>query len=105
MAATVQDGRAFGAFAFDGRTNYTITPPGTWQPDAVLVQAPVNASMMDGALAFSVRAPRPLNWTYDAAVTLPSRNGIIAPVYAELDVLGQAPQLSYSLLVVPWQKV
>jgi hypothetical protein len=98
-------GVSFGAFAFDGRTNYSIAPPGSWAPNAVLVQAPADAGATDGALAFRVVEPpgHALNWTMATEDLLPSRNGLIVPVYAELAVQSQAPQLSYSLQVVPWQ--
>jgi hypothetical protein len=98
-------GVSFGAFAFDGRTNYSIAPPGTWAPNAVLVQTPADTGATDGALAFRVVQPpsHTLNWTMDASALLPSRNGLIVPVYAELAVQSQAPQLSYSLQAVPWQ--
>ena len=98
-------GIAFGAFAFDGSSNFTVTPPGAWQPDAVLVQAETSPPATDGALAFRVIPPRALNWTFDASVRVPSRNGFLIPVIAELAVTSQAPTLSYSLEVMPWQQL
>jgi hypothetical protein len=99
-------GVQFPVFVFDGTTNSTVAPPGAWAADSVLVQHPDNASASVGALAFSV-APvsgRPLQWTaFDALATVPSRNGLLAPVAAYVPVTTDAPSMAYSLRVVPWQ--
>ena len=98
-------GIAFPAFAYDGRANYTLARPGEYAPDTVLVQPTAFSSAEDGALAFAVEAPpgRALKWTITAASPLPSRNGLVTPVLAELDsIMSDAPELAYSLRLVPW---
>jgi hypothetical protein len=89
---------------FDGTTNYTVAPPGAWAADALLVQAPARPPAGEGALAFRV-APgvRALNWTFDSGTLVPSRNGLLSPVYAEVEPESDNPTISYSLEVVPWQ--
>ena len=101
-------GIQFPVLVFDGTTNSTVATPGVWAPDTVLVQHPTNTSAAVGALAFYV-APvsgRQLTWSsFDPLVTVPSRNGLLTPVAASVPVSSDAPTMSYSLRVVPWQAV
>ena len=94
-------GVSFPAMVFDGSTNYTLRGG----EGGVLLQGPLAPPPEEGALFFSVRAPagRNLSWNWDAALTAPSRNGLLVPVYAELTPNSDAPVLQYSLEVVPWQ--
>ncbi len=101
-------GVQFPVFLFDGTTNYTVASPGTFLPDAVLVQAPVQGAPEDGALLFTMDPLPPgraFNWTWDPSNWVPSRNGILAPAFAETAVQTQNPTLSYSLAVIPWQSL
>ncbi len=97
-------GVSFPAMRFDGTTNFTVAAPGTWQANALLVQPPARPPAGEGALAFRV-APnaRALTWTFDSDTLVPSRNGLLSPVYAELTPESDNPTISYSLEVVPWQ--
>lgn len=100
-------GVQFPVFVFDGETNSSVLPPGAWAPNTVLVQHPVDAGAAVGAVAFTV-TPAPghtLQWSgYDPLETVPSRNGLLTPVVASLNTTTDAPSMSYSLRVVPWQK-
>lgn len=101
-------GVQFPVFVFDGTTNSSVAPPGIWAPDSVLVQHPVDVSAAVGAVAFSVDAVpgRALQWSgYDALDTVPSRNGLLTPVTASVNTTTNAPSISYSLRVVPWQSL
>ncbi len=100
-------GVSFPVMRFDGTTNYSVAAPGVWGEDALLVQLPASAARGagEGALVFRV-TPAPghaLQWTYASDTLLPSRNGLLSPVYAELAPQSDTPVLSYSLEVVPWQ--
>lgn len=93
------------AIVFDGRTNYTLqmAPPANSAVLGLPRGSPF-ATPQDGAVEFAVAPPpgRNLTWTFDSASWAPSRNGILSPVYAELDTVNSAaPQLSYSLRLVP----
>jgi len=96
-------GVSFPAMLFDGTTNYTLR--GVGEAGGVLLQQPQAPPPEEGALRFRVRAPpgRTLTWSCDAAATAPSRNGLLAPVYAELAPDSNSPTLQYSLEVVPWE--
>ena len=96
-------GVSFPAMVFDGTTNYTLRSAG--QAGGVLLQRPQAPPPEEGALFFSVRAPagRNLTWSWDAAALAPSRNGLLAPVYAELVPESNDPVLQYSLEAVPWE--
>jgi hypothetical protein len=98
-------GVSFPAMVFDGSTNYTLRSTGAAGGGGVLLQRPQAPPAEEGALRFSVRAPagRNLSWSWDAAVTAPSRNGLLTPVYAELAPDSDSPVLQYSLEAVPWE--
>lgn len=100
-AALSSVGVSFPAMSFDGTTNYTIA----LGADDVTVQRPTAPPAEEGGLRFSVAAPpgHALTWTYDAAAPLfPSRNGLLAAVYAEVVPSSSSPTLSYALALVPW---
>jgi hypothetical protein len=116
-------GVSFPVMRFDGTTNYTVAPPPgqgstatttttgggggplAWgEEDALLVQAPVKPPIEEGALVFRVTPPRPLIWTWASGTYVPSRNGLLSPVYAELEPVSNSPSISYSLQVIPWQE-
>jgi len=95
-------GISFPAFVFDGTNNFTVkfSP---WAKDSVLVQSPsAPASPASGALLFSVFSDKALQWTSDFQNLLPSRNGLLAPVFAQLNTTTADPTLKYSVSVVPW---
>ena len=100
-------GIAFPAFSYDGTTNFTITQPGAWAPDAVLVQSPIGSpgstDPRNGALAFHIVPPpgRNITWTFDPSISIPSRNGAVTPVYADVTTItSNNPTISYSIQVV-----
>ena len=97
-------GVSFPVMVFDGTTNYTVALPGQWEANALLVQPPSRPAAGEGALAFRVTPPegRELNFTLDTDVLYPSRNGLLAPFYAELVPSSDSPLLVYSLEVVDW---
>jgi hypothetical protein len=95
-------GVSFPAMQFDGTSNYTVTFDGA---DAIIVQTAVAPPAEEGGLRFSVVNPpgHNMTWIYDANAPLfPSRNGLLAAVYAEVAAESQAPTLSYALKLVPW---
>ena len=97
-------GVSFPVMTFDGTTNFTVAPPGVWDANALLVQPPARPAAGEGALAFRVSPPggHEFNFTYDAGTLFPSRNGLLAPLYAELAPASNSPSLTYSLEVVDW---
>jgi hypothetical protein len=95
-------GVSFPAMQFDGTSNYTVTFDGA---DAIIVQTAVAPPAEEGGLRFSVVNPpgHNMTWSYAASAPLfPSRNGLLAAVYAEVAAESQAPTLSYALALVPW---
>jgi len=100
-AALASVGISFAAMRFDGLTNYSVA----LDAGGVVVQPPAAPPAGEGGLRFSVAAPagRNLTWTYDPSAPLrPSRNGLLAAVYAELVPESASPTLSYSLALEPW---
>jgi hypothetical protein len=90
-------GVQFPAMTFDGTNNFTVTVQAAHS--SVVVAGPPAL----GAVAFVVQPPapdRPLAWHVNASTQVLGRNGLVTPVYAEVDaVTTPTPTLTFMLTI------
>lgn len=90
-------GVQFPAFVFDGTNNFTVAVDAT----SAVIAGPPGAGL--GSVAYTVQPPgpnRPLKWHYDPSVQVLGRNGVVVPVYAEVDSVGSpTPTLTYTISI------